>query len=44
MPTILGSLIIIGAGLYALWREHRLARAGRPLVVAPASIDSATGA
>ena len=44
MPTIVGSLIIIGAGLYTLWREHRLARAGRPLIVAPASIDSATGA
>jgi drug/metabolite transporter (DMT)-like permease len=43
-PTIVGSLIIIGAGLYTLWREHRLARAGRPLIVAPASIDSATGA
>jgi drug/metabolite transporter (DMT)-like permease len=43
VPTIIGSLIIIGAGLYTLWREHRLARAGRPLIVAPASIDSATG-
>jgi len=41
--TIIGSLIIVGAGLYTLWREHRLARAGRPLIAAPASIDSATG-
>jgi drug/metabolite transporter (DMT)-like permease len=44
LPTVAGSVIIIGAGLYTLWREHRFARAGRPLIVAPASIDSATGA
>ena len=44
LPMIAGSVIIVGAGLYTLWREHRLARAGRPLIVAPASIDSATGA
>jgi drug/metabolite transporter (DMT)-like permease len=43
-PTLIGSVVIIGAGLYTLYREHQLARTGRPLVVAPASIDSATGA
>lgn len=43
-PTIAGSLVIIGAGLYTLYRERKLARTGRPLIVAPASIDSATGA
>jgi drug/metabolite transporter (DMT)-like permease len=43
LPTIAGSLIIIAAGLYTLYREHKVAR-GRPLVTAPAAIDSATGA
>jgi drug/metabolite transporter (DMT)-like permease len=43
-PTIAGSLVIVGAGLYTLYREHKLARLGRPLIAAPASIDSATGA
>lgn len=44
LPTIAGSVVIVGAGLYTLYREHKLARTGRPLIAAPASIDSATGA
>lgn len=40
---ILGSLIIVGSGLYMLYREHRIARDGRPLVTAPAAIDPPTG-
>ncbi len=41
--TILGSLIIVFAGLYTLYREHRVARAGRPLVTASAAIEPPTG-
>ncbi len=41
--TILGSLIIVLTGLYTLYREHRLARSGRPLIAAPAAIDPPTG-
>ncbi len=41
--TILGSLIIVLTGLYTLYRERRLARAGRPLIAAPAAIDPPTG-
>lgn len=41
--TILGSLIIVFAGLYTLYREHRLARGGRPLVTASAAIEPPTG-
>ena len=44
LPTLIGSAVIIGAGLYTLYREHKLARAGPPLIAAPASIDAATGA
>jgi drug/metabolite transporter (DMT)-like permease len=44
LPTIAGSIIIAAAGLYTLYREHKRARAGRPLVAARASIDAATGA
>jgi drug/metabolite transporter (DMT)-like permease len=40
--TIVGSFVIIGAGLYTLYREQKVARAGRPLIAAPASIDSST--
>jgi drug/metabolite transporter (DMT)-like permease len=40
--TIVGSLVIIGAGLYTLYREQKVARFGRPLIVAAASIDSST--
>jgi drug/metabolite transporter (DMT)-like permease len=42
VATVVGSLVIIGAGLYTLYREHKVARAGRPLIAAPASIDSST--
>jgi drug/metabolite transporter (DMT)-like permease len=41
--TIFGSLVIVLTGLYTLYREHRLARAGRPLIAAPAAIDPPTG-
>jgi drug/metabolite transporter (DMT)-like permease len=41
--TVGGSLVIVAAGLYTLYREHKLARAGRPLVAAPAAIDPPTG-
>jgi drug/metabolite transporter (DMT)-like permease len=41
--TVAGSIVIIGAGLYTLYREHQVARAGRPLVTAPAAIDPPTG-
>ena len=34
LPTLVGSLIIVGAGLYTLYREHKVARAGRPLIAA----------
>jgi drug/metabolite transporter (DMT)-like permease len=44
VPMLFGTVIIVAAGLYTLYREHKLARSGRPLIVAPASIDSATGA
>jgi len=40
--TIVGSLVIIGAGLYTLYREQKVARFGRPLIAAAASIDSST--
>lgn len=43
LPTLAGSLVIVAAGLYTLYREHKVAR-GRPLITAPAAIDSATGA
>jgi len=42
LATIIGSFVIIGAGLYTLYREHKVARNGRPLIAAPASIDSST--
>ena len=42
MATIVGSVVIIGAGLYTLYRERRVARSGRPLIAASASIDSST--
>jgi drug/metabolite transporter (DMT)-like permease len=41
--TVVGALIIVGAGLYTLYREHKVARAGQQLVTAPAAIDPATG-
>jgi drug/metabolite transporter (DMT)-like permease len=41
--TVIGALIIVGAGLYTLYREHKVARAGQRLVTAPAAIDPATG-
>ncbi len=41
--TILGSAIIVGTGLYTLYRERQIARAGRPLIAAPAAIDPPTG-
>ncbi len=41
--TILGSVVIVLTGLYTLYREHRVSRAGRPLVTAPAAIDPPTG-
>lgn len=44
LPTLIGSFIIIAAGLYTLYREHKVARAGRPLIAAEASIDAPTGA
>jgi drug/metabolite transporter (DMT)-like permease len=44
LPTIIGSIIITAAGLYTLYREHKVARAGQPRVAAQASIDAATGA
>ena len=44
LPTLIGTAIIIAAGLYTLYREHKLARSGRPLIAASASIDAATGA
>jgi hypothetical protein len=40
--TILGSVIIVGTGLYMLYRERKAAR-GRPLVAAPAAVDPPTG-
>jgi len=43
MLTLVGSVIIVGAGLYTLYREHKVARAGQPLVTAPAAIDPPTG-
>ena len=30
LPTLIGSAIIIAAGLYTLYREHKLARSGGP--------------
>jgi S-adenosylmethionine uptake transporter len=41
--TLFGALIIVGAGLYTLYREHKVARGGQRLVTAPAAIDPATG-
>jgi drug/metabolite transporter (DMT)-like permease len=41
--TIVGSVIIIAAGLYTLYRERRVRRAGHPLIAAPAAIDPPTG-
>jgi drug/metabolite transporter (DMT)-like permease len=41
--TILGSLIIVGTGLYTLYRERKRARAGGPLIAAPAAIDPPAG-
>jgi drug/metabolite transporter (DMT)-like permease len=41
--TVVGSVIIIAAGLYTLYRERRAMRAGRPLIAAPAAIDPPTG-
>ena len=39
LPMLLGMALVIGAGLYAIWREHRLARA-RTLAIAEASWQS----
>ena len=36
-------LVIVGAGLYTLYRENRDARVGARLVTAPAAIDPPTG-
>jgi drug/metabolite transporter (DMT)-like permease len=44
LPTMIGSVVITAAGLYTLYREHKVARAGQPRVAAQASIDAATGA
>jgi drug/metabolite transporter (DMT)-like permease len=41
--TIVGSIIIIAAGLYTLYRERRMRRVGHPLIAAPAAIDPPTG-
>jgi drug/metabolite transporter (DMT)-like permease len=41
--TLVGSVIIVGAGLYTLYRENKVARAGQPLVTAQAAIDPPTG-
>jgi drug/metabolite transporter (DMT)-like permease len=41
--TILGSLIIVGTGLYTLYRERRTKPPGAPLIAAPAAIDPPTG-
>jgi drug/metabolite transporter (DMT)-like permease len=41
--TILGSMIIVGTGLYTLYRERRTKAPGAPLVAAPAAIDPPTG-
>ena len=41
--TILGSIIIVGTGLYTLYRERQASHGGRPLVAAPAAIDPPTG-
>ncbi len=36
--TILGSLVIVGAGLYTLYRERPGTRAAAPLAAAPATV------
>ncbi len=36
---IIGSVIIVAAGLYTLYRERQAALAGGPLIAAPAAID-----
>jgi drug/metabolite transporter (DMT)-like permease len=41
--TIIGSVIIVGAGLYTLYRERRVMRSGEALIAAPAAIDHSTG-
>ena len=41
--TILGSMIIVGTGLYTLYRERRTTPPGTPLIAAPAAIDPPTG-
>lgn len=41
--TLFGSVVIVATGLYTLYREQKVARAGRPLVTAPAAIDPPTG-
>lgn len=41
--TVLGSIVITGTGLYTLYREQKVARAGQPLVTAPAAINPPTG-
>jgi drug/metabolite transporter (DMT)-like permease len=43
LPTLVGTVVIVAAGLYTLYREHQVARAGQPLVTAPAAIDPPTG-
>jgi drug/metabolite transporter (DMT)-like permease len=43
-PTLVGTGIIIAAGLYTLYREQKRAKAGRPLLATEAAIDAATGA
>ena len=41
--TIVGSAVIVAAGLYTLYRERRARQAGGPLIAAPAAIDPPTG-
>jgi drug/metabolite transporter (DMT)-like permease len=41
--TLAGSAIIVATGIYAIYRERKLARPGRPLVTAPAAIDRGSG-
>ena len=41
--TLAGAAIVVGSGLYLLYREQKVARSGQRLIAASAAIDPPTG-